>query len=366
MHAILAALLLNAVPQDPPKPPPKVEVVFVLDTTGSMSGLIDAAKRKIWSIANEMLKATPKPELKVGLVAYRDRGDEYVTKVVPLTLDLDRIHEELANLRAGGGGDGPEDVRSALRDAIGKIQWTPGRGAFKAVFLVGDAPPHLDYADVPTIEELCVSAVKADLLINAVRCGGDPETERVWRSIASRSEGTFVSIAQDGAAASRATPFDAELGALSDRLGGTVVAYGAVDKRRALEAAEARNAAPAPSAPAAATKADRASAKVNALCHSEDDLVDAVRDGRAKLEELKDEQLPESFRALDPAARKARLEELSKERAEIRAKIAELAKKRDAWLAEESRKAGPKDGFDGAVNAALRAQGAKHGLSFSE
>jgi hypothetical protein len=365
MHALLAAVLLNAVPPQDAQKPPKVEVVFVLDTTGSMSGLIDAAKRKIWSIANELLKATPKPELKVGLVAYRDRGDAYVTKVVPLTLDLDRIHEELSGLRAQGGGDGPEDVRSALRDAITKIEWTPGRGAFKAIFLVGDAPPHLDYADVPTIEELCVSAVKAELLINTVRCGGDGETERIWRSIASRAEGTFVSIAQDGAAASIATPFDGELGALSDRLGGTVLAYGSADKRRALEAAEARNAAPAPaSAPAAAVKADRASAKVNALCHSEDDLVDAVRDGRAKLEDLKDEQLPESFRKLDPAARRAKLEELSKARAEIRAKIAELAKKRDAWLAEEARKA--PDGFDGAVNSALRAQGAKHGLHFSK
>ena len=55
MLALLAAVLLNAVPQEAPQAPPKVEVVFVLDTTGSMSGLIAAAKRKIWSIANEML-----------------------------------------------------------------------------------------------------------------------------------------------------------------------------------------------------------------------------------------------------------------------------------------------------------------------
>jgi hypothetical protein len=208
--------------------------------------------------------------------------------------------------------------------------------------------------------------VKAELLINTVRCGADGDTERIWRLIASRSEGSFASIAQDGATASLRTPYDEELGKLSDRLGATVLAYGSVERRREVEAAEARNAA-APAAPVAmAVKADRACAKAASLAHSEADLVDAVRDGRAKLEELKDEQLPESFRKLDPAARKARLEELSKERAEVRAKISELGKRRDAWIAEEAKKAGPKDGFDGAVNAALRAQGAKHGLRFSE
>src|SRR5207253_11223020 len=59
---------------------PRIEVCFVLDTTGSMGGLIDGAKQKIWSIANEMVSAKPTPELKLGLIGYRDRGDEYVVK----------------------------------------------------------------------------------------------------------------------------------------------------------------------------------------------------------------------------------------------------------------------------------------------
>src|SRR5215831_756131 len=59
---------------------PRIEVCFVLDTTGSMGGLIEGAKQKIWSIANEMVSAKPTPELRLGLVAFRDRGDEYVVK----------------------------------------------------------------------------------------------------------------------------------------------------------------------------------------------------------------------------------------------------------------------------------------------
>ena len=84
---------------------PKVDVVFVLDTTGSMSGLIQTAKEKIWSIATTMASAQPTPEIRIGLVAYRDRGDQYVTKVVDLSEDLDSVYAMLMDFEAGGGGD---------------------------------------------------------------------------------------------------------------------------------------------------------------------------------------------------------------------------------------------------------------------
>src|SRR6516164_877626 len=74
---------------------PKVEVVFCLDTTGSMGGLIDGAKAKIWAICNQIAGGKPTPDLKVGLVAYRDKGDVYITKVFDLTADLDAVHKEL-------------------------------------------------------------------------------------------------------------------------------------------------------------------------------------------------------------------------------------------------------------------------------
>src|SRR6516225_3805697 len=89
---------------------PEVEVVFCLDTTGSMGGLIDAAKKKIWAISNQIAAGKPTPHLKVGLVAYRDRGDAYITKIIDLTDDLDAIHSQLMSFQAQGGGDTPESV----------------------------------------------------------------------------------------------------------------------------------------------------------------------------------------------------------------------------------------------------------------
>jgi hypothetical protein len=88
--------------------------VFVLDPTGSMGGLIKAAKENIWSIASTMASAQPAPEIKIGLVAYRDRGDDYVTQVIDLSSDLGSMFATLMDFEANGGGDSPESVNKAL------------------------------------------------------------------------------------------------------------------------------------------------------------------------------------------------------------------------------------------------------------
>ncbi|HAO43998.1 MAG TPA: VWA domain-containing protein, partial [Afipia sp.] len=125
---------------------PTVEVAFVLDTTGSMGGLLEGAKQKIWSIATSVVDTNPDADIRIGLVAYRDIGDEYVTRTFDLTTDIQDIYANLLELKARGGGDWPESVNEALDVAINKLQWTKGSDAKRIVFLVGDAPPHMDYA----------------------------------------------------------------------------------------------------------------------------------------------------------------------------------------------------------------------------
>ena len=96
---------------------PRVEVAFVLDTTGSMTGLIEGAKQRIWSIARRIAEGRPRPDLRIALVGYRDIGDAYVTRVHPFTSDMDEVYQSLTSFRAEGGGDGPEHVSAALREA---------------------------------------------------------------------------------------------------------------------------------------------------------------------------------------------------------------------------------------------------------
>jgi len=80
------------------QPPAKLEMVFVLDTTGSMGALIEGAKQRIWGIVNEVMQESH-TSVRIGLVAYRDRGDEYVTQVLPLTSDLDQVYTKLMDYR---------------------------------------------------------------------------------------------------------------------------------------------------------------------------------------------------------------------------------------------------------------------------
>src|SRR6185295_18935130 len=115
---------------------PIVEVAFVLDTTGSMAGLIEGAKRKIWSIATSIIDANPAAEIRMGLVAYRDIGDDYVTKTFDLTADIQDLYARLLELKARGGGDWPESVNEALDVAVNKLQWTSGGDTSRIVFLV--------------------------------------------------------------------------------------------------------------------------------------------------------------------------------------------------------------------------------------
>src|SRR5262245_33467057 len=169
---------------------PQVEVVFCLDTTGSMAGLIEGAKQKIWSIVNQIASGRPIPEIKVGLLAYRDRGDQYVTKMFELTADLDEVHKNLREFKADGGGDSPESVNQAINESVVKFKWSKEKDTLRIIFLVGDAPPHMDYKDDVKYSETCKIAVDQGIIINTVLCGNDAEAKKHWLAICEKAGGS--------------------------------------------------------------------------------------------------------------------------------------------------------------------------------
>jgi Mg-chelatase subunit ChlD len=365
LPALLAGLclslsgLLSAAPVDKSKP--KVEVVFCLDTTGSMGGLIEGAKKKIWSICNQIASGKPTPDLKVGLVAFKDRGDVYVTKVTDLTDDLDAIHGQLKTFTAEGGGDLPESVNQALDDAVNKIKWSTDKKTLRIIFLVGDAPPHMDYPDDVKYPVTCKKACEKGIIINTIQCGGDAECTKSWKDIAVKAEGTYAAIPQTGGVLAIATPYDKELGDLNAKLSRSTVAFGAPGAR-----AEATTKARAAEALPAESGADRvaAGAKLGRLATY--DLVDAVKEGRVKLDELKDDQLPEEMRKMTKGERKEHLAKVAKDREELNKKVIELDKKRNDFIQEEMKKKGKdaKDSFDEQVLGTLRKQAKAIGVEY--
>jgi von Willebrand factor type A domain len=339
-----------------------VEAVFVLDTTGSMSGLIEGAKRKIWSIADAMAGGHAGVPVRIGLVAYRDRGDEYVTRRFGLTEDLDAVWGELRSLEAGGGGDTPESVNQALHEAVTEMGWTRGPGVYRVVFLVGDAPPHLDYQGDVGFRQSAALARQRDIVLNTIQCGGLPDTTPIWQEIASIGQGQFAAIAQDGAMQAVATPYDARLAELNRRLAGTVLPYGKGEEQRRLRAKVARSL----EAPAEAA-ADRLSylAKRGVANLGRKDLVDAASSGEVDVATLPESELPETLKPVVPEARGALVEKLHKERQAIQDEIASVGAEREAYVRAEEAKArstGRADGFDGKVLEAVREQAARKGI----
>ena len=341
-----------------------MEVCFVLDTTGSMSGLIEGAKQKIWSIANEMVSAKPAPELRLGLVAYRDRGDEYVVKSFDLTNDIDAVYANLRGFSAAGGGDTPESVNEALNEAVTKMSWSTDRSVLKIIFLVGDAPPHMDYPNAPKYPEVCKAAMKKDLIINTVQCGGIAETTPIWTEIAKLSEGSYAAIAQSGGMVAIATPMDKELAELNRKVGTTLVAYGSVRERSFLLAKQLASESAAPAA-----VADRLSynEKTRVTVQGGGELLDTLANGKLKLAEVKKEQLPAEWQKLNDSELKAEVDKNQRERTELQTQIAKLNQDRENYLVVERKKltaSGKVDSFDEQVANAIRAQAARKGIAY--
>ena len=345
------------------KPKPQIEVVFCLDTTGSMGGLIEGAKQKIWSISNQIAGGKPTPELKIGLVAYRDRGDAYITKVIELTDDLDAIHGKLREFQAAGGNDTPESVNQALDDAVNKVKWSTDKKTLRIIFLVGDAPPHMDYKDDVKYPATCKKACEKGIIINTIQCGADGECAKHWKEICKLAEGSYAQIAQTGGVVAVATPFDKELAEINTEMAKTTLVYGGT---RMKAEGEAKRVATRGLAPGAA--ADRAGFAAKDGKAAAYDLLDAVKAGKVDLDKVKKEELPEAMKKMDVKERKEYLDKLEKRRAELNKKALELDKKRGEYIKDELAKKAKKDGkdskdsFDNQVLESLRRQAKKHDI----
>jgi len=350
---------------------PTLEMVFVLDTTGSMGGLLEGAKQRIWGIVNEVMQSPSHPAVKIGLVAYRDRGDRYVTQVLPLTEDLDKVYTTLMEYEASGGGDAPEDVRQALADGVQKAGWSRSTSRLAQVlFLVGDAPPHNDYQDEEDVLATAGKAMEQGIVVNTIQCGNVSETKQVWESIAERGQGQYFAIPQTGGVQAIATPYDEELSKLGTKLGGTYVAYGggagAEGDRFRAEAkrtAEVSETTVAGSAPAEARAMRSVNKAVNAKAYI-GDLLQNIENGSVKLESVAESDLPEDLKKLSPAERKQEVDKRLAERKEIRNQILSLSKLRNDYIGAQQKKQGGtgQNSFDVAVTAALKQQLAKKGI----
>jgi len=355
------------------KQKPRIEVCFVLDTTGSMGGLIAGAKEKIWSMANEMISAKPTPEIRIGLIGYRDKTDAYITKVYPLSNDIDDIYAKLMAFKAQGGGDTPESVNQALNEGVTKMDWSKSRDVLKVIFLVGDAPPHMDYKQDVKYTDSCKLAMKKDIIVNTIQCGNMASTTPIWQEIARKAEGKFARILQSGGVIAIATPFDKEIAACNAKLGHTVCVYGDARAQR-FAASKVTLAESAPAAAAAdrlayLSKDKESGVDFGAVISGGGDLVDLLANKKIKLADIEEKKLPENVRKMKAKEREAYFAKQIEDRKKLQTELTGLLKKRSTFIIAkktELKKAGKGDGFDEKVGGFIREQAAKKGFRYEK
>ncbi|MCB0074024.1 MAG: VWA domain-containing protein, partial [Caldilineaceae bacterium] len=180
----------------------RLDLLFLMDATGSMSDEIDKLKASMADIADELARLPEQPDVRYGLVAYRDHGDEFVVRNFDFTDSLPQFQRTLAKLEASGGGDEPEALHGALFTAVHELSWRTDE-TVRMVVLVADAPPHIAdyYGDLSgRYDHTVFDAVAQGIKIFPVGASGLNSTgEYVFRQLAQITGGKFVFLTyEDG------------------------------------------------------------------------------------------------------------------------------------------------------------------------
>ena len=176
---------------EPPVARAPLDLVFLVDATGSMADEIHKLRDSLRTIADRVGALPSQPDLCWGMVAYRDRGDAFLTRTHDLTDDLGAFQQSLSRLQAAGGGDYPEALNEALDETVHRISWR-GAGTSRLVVLVADAPPHLDRGG-PYHDEAAAAALARGIKLHAVGASGlDKQGEAIFRQLAQSTGGRFV------------------------------------------------------------------------------------------------------------------------------------------------------------------------------
>lgn len=175
-----------------PRPPAQLDIAILLDATASMRDEIAELKANIEQIATQVGALPSQPTIRLGLVAYRDQTDEYVTLPFDFTGNVTEFAVSLNRIEASGGGDYPEALTLALAETVQALSWrsTP---AIRLVFLIADAPPHVDIASADNYTQSMEAAAERGIKIYPLASSGlDEQGEYIFRQLAQFTNGRFL------------------------------------------------------------------------------------------------------------------------------------------------------------------------------
>jgi Mg-chelatase subunit ChlD len=351
----------------------KVQIVFALDATGSMSGLIATAKEKIWSIASSFTQSKTNTKVELGLVFYRDRGDDFITKHIALSDNLDDVYEQLMEITADGGGDAPESVNQGLYEAVTKMQWSTDSTTFKSIFLVGDCPPHTDYRkDIP-YQRSCKLAQEKEITLNTILMGDDKTAKSIWKEIAQCSQGDFIQVDMNANNLAMDTPYDEGIAKLSSRKDETRIYYGSSKSKqkqisKSLQSVKLKNGI-SKSTAARRAEYNNATASGKEVYIGSNELVNDYKSKHVELKNVKNEYLPDNMMKMNLAQKTIYVENLVLLRDSIDKAMVVLLEKRKEYIDKELTKkdaAEVENSFDNKVYENVKKQAAKKRINLAD
>lgn len=377
--AALTACIATAKDLQPPAPlaevapvnsapdTPVVQIAVLLDTSSSMSGLIEQAKTQLWKLVNEFITAKQNGKTPVVQVALYEYGksslraeENWIRQIQPLTRDLDKISEELFALTTNGGD---EYCGAVIQRATKDLAWDANPKVYKAVFIAGNEP----FTQGPVDSKMsCHEAIGKGIIVNTIHCGSESQgIAEHWNQGALLADGKYLVIDQNQAIVHIEAPQDKEIVKLNEELNKTYISYG-----REAPAAKTRQMAQDSNAAAKAesgAQVQRVISKASANYFNTGwDLVDACKQKDFDITKVKEADLPEEMKKMTVEERKDYLAKKTAERAEIQKKVLELNKQREAYVTTKRKESATTDTLDTAMVKALRTQAEKKGIAWEK
>jgi len=362
--ALLAMTAFSTAQQKDKNSEEPIQIAILLDASNSMDGLIGQAKTQLWKIVNELALAKRNgktPRLEVAFYEYGKSslpsGEGYIRQIVPLSTDLDKISDELFKLTTNGGD---EYCGRVIKRATGELAWNASSSVMKAIFIAGNEPftqGNIDY------KESCKEAIAKGIVVNTIFCGAEREgIDTKWKDGAELADGSFMNIDQNQKIVHIKAPQDSMIMALGQQLNTTYISYGSTGvARKQMQLEQDRNAmASAPAAMVQRSVAKSSASYENAAW----DLVDAKKDKKLSVAELKAEELPDEMKKMTPKEREAYVEKKTAERTELQAKIGTLNEERRKYVAEAQKKVSADNTLDKAIISTIRKEAAEKGYQF--
>ena len=310
-----------------------MDLAILLDTSGSMNGLINQAKAQLWNIVQEFAKAEKSgstPLFRVSVFEYGNDGlsakEDYIRQVCGLTDDLDKVSEALFSLSTNGGS---EYCGAVIQDALQVLDWSTSKDSYKAIFIAGNEP----FNQGPdAYKEACASAVASNVVVNTIHCG-DAKTgiRQFWQDGAVAGGGKYLNIDQDREVIHIDAPQDSIIIKLSSDLNGTYLWFGEAEVRGNYsknQVAQDKN--------AGSNAVSRAITKAGKLySNSNRDLVDTYKSNPDILEDVEDKCLPDSMQDMSKQDRLSYIKKMAAKRIAIQKEIAEQNKARMKYVEAE-------------------------------